>query len=153
MKQWNKFLFVFVLIFLFKNTKAITPFDTSLINAVIKDTTLQTFNQDYLTGKLDAKRHYIGYKDAATLTILSGTCLMLVSPVAGLTTAIVCSSTPPKMKNLNLPDSMMLQNQDYMAGYQRQAKKMKQRKVWTNWAIGFGINVSVIGLLLMIPGK
>lgn len=153
MKAWSKYLFVLVLIFSFKNTQAITTFDSSLYNTVVKDITLLNFNQDYLSGKADAKRHYFGYKNAATLTILSGTCLMLVSPVAGLTSAIVCSSTPPKLKNLNLPDTLMLQNQDYMAGYQRQAKKIKQRKVWTNWAIGFGINVSVIGFILMIPGK
>jgi hypothetical protein len=151
--DWSKFLFTFILVFSFKTSLAIILVDSSSDVSVFKVKGLFKNNKDYLLGKEDANKYYNGYKNAATLTILSGTCLMLVSPVAGLTSAIVCSSTPPKLKNLNLPDTMMLQNHDYMAGYQRQAKKIKQRKVWTNWAIGFGINVSVIGLILLAPGK
>ena len=150
----SKLLFSVILLFLCKGSYALIPIDSSsAIKDAIRDTGIVHLSNDYLNGKADAKKYYKGYKGAATVTLLSGTCLMLVSPVAGLTSAIACSSTPPKLKYLNLPDTMMKQNEDYMAGYHRQAKKIKQRKVWTNWAIGFGINVSIVGLLLMVPGK
>lgn len=119
------------------------------IGGLKSDTTISYFEY----GKMDAKKYYKSYKNAATLTILSGTCLMLVSPVAGLTSAIACSSTPPKFKNLNIPDTSLATNIQYMDGYKWQAKKIKQRKVWTNWAIGFGINISVVGLILLVPHK
>ena len=111
-----------------------------------------TFNY-FEKGRMDAKLNYKDYKNAATLTILSGSCLMLVSPVAGLATAIACSSTPPKFKNLNIQDSVAAHNVDYLNGYKWQAKRIKQRKVWTNWAIGFGINISIVGLILLMPQK
>lgn len=111
------------------------------------------FDSSFLKGKKDAKIYYKRYSDAATITLTAACGLMLVSPVSGLATAIACSSTPPKIKNLNIPDSNYLQNGNYMLGYRHQAKKMKQRKVWQNWAIGFGINIFVVGGLLLIPAK
>lgn len=131
------------------NVTTFKTYSDESLRSVIFDTAINYYEY----GRMDAKRFYKGYKKAATLTILSGTGLMLVSPVAGLTTAIACSSTPPKIKNLNLPDSILAQNEDYLAGYKRQSKKIKQKKVWKNWAIGFVINVSIVGLILFVPGK
>lgn len=97
----------------------------------------------YRLGQIDATRYYNDYKASGTGTLILG----LISPLAGLIPAIACSSTPPKEANLNYPNSAMMNKPDYYNGYTRKAKKIKQRKVWTNWGITLGFNIVAIALL------
>jgi hypothetical protein len=90
-----------------------------------------------LQGSTDARSNYDGYKGAGTGTLVTS----LVFPLAGLAPAIACSSTPPKDFNLGYPNQELMKNNDYALGYKAEAKKIKQSKVWSNWGIGFGVNL------------
>lgn len=97
----------------------------------------------YVKGQIDAERNYVKYKGAAAGTLITS----LVSPLVGLIPAIACSSTPPKITNLGYPDEKLFQEKDYHNGYTAKAKKIKKRKVWANWGIGFGVNI-LLALIL-----
>lgn len=104
-------------------------------------------NQDlYVQGQMDAGKYYKGYKGAGTGTLIAS----LVSPIVGLVPAIATSSTQPKDENLDYPNSELMKKADYYNGYSKKAKKVKQGKVWTNWAIGFGVNL--VAILILTSG-
>jgi hypothetical protein len=88
-------------------------------------------------GENDAMNHYRGYNGAGTGTLA----VSLLSPLVGLIPALACSSTPPKDKNLMYPDPYLMDDRLYATSYKNRARKMKSNKVWTNWGIGFGVNV------------
>lgn len=91
----------------------------------------------YVKGQIDAERNYVKYKGAAAGTLITS----LVSPLIGLFPALACSATAPKITNLGYPDEKLFQEKEYHNGYTAKAKKIKKRKVWTNWGIGFGVNI------------
>jgi hypothetical protein len=97
----------------------------------------------YVRGFEDAKKNYDGYEGAGTITLVT---TVLFWP-AGLVPAIICSSVPPKEKNMNYPSKAPLKKDDYLEGYKNGAKKKKQGKVWMNFGIGIGVNVVAIILL------
>lgn len=97
----------------------------------------------YIRGHKDAYLFYDGYKGAATSTLVTG----LISPIIGLIPAIACSSTKPHGKNLYYPDADQIKQPAYYNGYIKGAKKIKQRKVWTNWGIAFGVNIVAVVIL------
>lgn len=90
----------------------------------------------FILGQKDAFKYYKGYKGASTSTLIIG----LISPIVGLIPAIACSSTPPRKFNLNYPNRELMKNADYYDGYALKAKKIKQKKIWTNLGIAFGVN-------------
>ena len=96
----------------------------------------------YAKGQMDAANYYKGYKGASTGTLVSS----LVSPLLGLVPAIICSSSKPEEHNLDYPSHELMKEDDYRAGYTQRSKKIKSRKVWTNWGIGLGVNIVVIAL-------
>ncbi|MCE6993045.1 hypothetical protein [Dyadobacter sp. CY323] len=96
-----------------------------------------------IKGQIDAARHYKRYKGAATGTLITS----LVSPFIGLIPAILCSSTYPKIENLGYPNEELFRQPEYYKAYTKKAKKIKQRKVWANWGVGFGVNLVVILVL------
>ncbi|MFT4661599.1 MAG: hypothetical protein ACI8XB_001877 [Patiriisocius sp.] len=91
----------------------------------------------YFNGEKAAIKHYDGYKEAATGTLV----VSLLSPLVGLLPAITTSATHPKDSYLHYPKSELMDNREYYRGYTYKAKKIKRDKVWTNWGIAFGINV------------
>ncbi|WP_439555239.1 hypothetical protein [Dyadobacter sp.] len=93
-----------------------------------------------IKGQIDAARHYKRYKAAGTGTLITS----LVSPIIGLVPAILYSATNPKIENLGYPNEDLFKQPDYYKAYTKKAKKIKQRKVWSNWGIGFGVNLLVI---------
>ena len=97
-----------------------------------------------IKGQIDAARHYKRYKGAATGTLITS----LVSPFIGLVPAILCSATNPRIDNLGYPNEELFRQPEYYKAYTRKAKKIKQRKVWSNWGIGFGVNLVVILVLV-----
>ncbi|MGG7665786.1 hypothetical protein [Dyadobacter sp. BHUBP1] len=96
-----------------------------------------------IKGQIDAARHYKRYKGAATGTLLTS----LLSPVIGLIPAILCSSTNPKIENLGYPNEELFRQAAYYKAYTKKAKKIKQRKVWSNWGIGLGVNLVLVLVL------
>lgn len=101
-------------------------------------------NDLYVQGRLDASRYYTGYKGAGTGTLITS----LLSPLVGLIPAIATSSSSPNEENLGYPDVELIKQREYYDSYTHQAKKIKQKKVWTNWAIGFGVNL--VGVLILL---
>lgn len=101
----------------------------------------------YVKGQRDAEANYKKYSGAGTGTLFTS----LLSPLVGLIPAIACSSTTPKEINLGAPKSELLAQEEYYLGYTQKAKKIKSRKVWTNWAVGFGVNL--VAVLALTAGK
>ncbi|GAB3174285.1 hypothetical protein [Telluribacter humicola] len=101
----------------------------------------------YVAGQRDAEMHYKKYKGAGTGTLIAS----LFSPLVGLIPAIACSSTTPKEVNLGAPKPELLAQEEYYLGYTQKAKKIKSRKSWTNWAVGFGANL--VFILAVTSGK
>ncbi|MES2628341.1 MAG: hypothetical protein V4616_05170 [Bacteroidota bacterium] len=99
---------------------------------------------DYERGRRDAKLYYKGYKPAATVTMVTG----IISPVVGLAPAVVTSFSPPKDRTFSIPDQGMRRSAEYMRGYRTRAERMKLGKVWTNLAIGTGINAAILFFLI-----
>jgi len=94
----------------------------------------------YFKGQIDAERYYSDYKVAGTGTLIAS----LLSPLVGLVPAIACSATKPKEANLNYQDLELAKKPDYLQGYSKKAKRIKQGKVWTNWGIGLGVNLFLV---------
>jgi hypothetical protein len=114
-------------------------------NSTTSKTTNSSSTDDlFMKGKMDAQKHYDGYKGAGTGTFVT---TLIVSPLVGLIPAVACSSTPPKDINLNYPSSELMKNTDYYNGYTQKAKKIKQGKVWFNWGLAFGIELVAIIIL------
>ena len=106
-----------------------------------------------ILGKSDAQRFYKGNKNGAIAGILS-----LIPTVAGLNKsarqnfflltpslvfAIVATSKMPKDENLNYPNISFMKNELYANSYRKEAKKIKNRKIWRGFAGGFGVALFV----------
>ncbi len=91
----------------------------------------------YLQGVKDANRYYKHYKDAGTGTLVAS----LFFPIFGLVPAVACSTTTPSVINLGIPNDSLGRNPEYYAGYSTQARKVKSKKVWTNYGVGAGIGI------------
>jgi hypothetical protein len=109
-------------------------------------TNLLINDNPFAQGQSDALQYYKEYKAASTGTLITS----LFSPFLGLVPAIVTSSTPPKEINLDYPNKTFLGNPEYVNGYTTKAKKIKQDKVWTNYAIGSGTWLVVATLLIVV---
>ncbi|MBX2904903.1 MAG: hypothetical protein KF744_02635 [Taibaiella sp.] len=84
-------------------------------------------------GKMDADRFYDGWRPARTLTIVV---TALFGAILGLIPAIATSVTPPKPQNLGCGTVSLMRDARYKAAYEREAKKIKSRKVWGGFGIG-----------------
>lgn len=98
----------------------------------------------YQEGVVDAAMYYKGHSSGAGGTLIT---TLVLSSLLGLVPAIACSSTPPDRINLRMPGDNA-KNNSYVRGYEDQAFKIKKRKVWTMWGVGFGINLAVAVILL-----
>ncbi|MDR1973490.1 MAG: hypothetical protein LBQ31_02325 [Bacteroidales bacterium] len=97
--------------------------------------------------KKDSRKYYKMYQASSMGTLF----LTIVNPIAGLACAIPSSLTPPKIENMGLSDIDMLQEDIYFQTYRKEALRVKNRKIWTNFGIGFGINVGItFGLLALL---
>lgn len=99
----------------------------------------------YITGiclkaKNDCREYYKMWK-ASTFGTLFFT---IVSPVASLSVAVPASLTPPRIENLGLSDVDMLQDELYFGTYRKEAKRLKSKRIWTAYGIGFGIHVGIL---------
>lgn len=97
-------------------------------------------NIDYFAlGEKDARLYYKGYKGAGTGTFIGG---LIGGPIIGLIPAIATSSSKPNYKNLNFPKESLMNNPEYFKAYTQKAKRIKQGKVWMNYGISVGINIT-----------
>ena len=103
-------------------------------------------------GKLDAQRFYTGYKTAA---IIAGVSTILppifrFNPaliVPSLVFSIAATSKMPKDENLNYPNISLMRNQEYANSYRKEAKKIKNRKIWRSFGGG---TAGIVGIGLMV---
>lgn len=100
----------------------------------------------FLKGREDANIYYSGNATAEYL-VLAGSCLQ---PLVGYLAAFFITAEPVKEDNLNYPDIAMMEEENYRIGYEDQARKVKERKVMTKWLIGFGINITLTTVVLLM---
>jgi len=105
-----------------------------------------TNGDPFAQGQSDASKYYKEYKIAGTGTLVTS----IFNPLFGLVPAIICSSTPPKQINLDYPSLALFNNSDYYNGYTSKAKKIKQNKVWTNYAIGAGTWLLAVVVIISV---
>lgn len=109
----------------------------------------QSFTQNatdsiYVKGKIDASNYYEAKHCGANGTIWT---TVLLSPIIGLIPAIVCSVSEPEISNLNAPDNKLLENPTYLAGYMKEAHKIKRRKLWVSYGVTSGISIATLAIL------
>lgn len=104
---------------------------------------VKTDREWMLQGTKDAGLFYHGYGTAACITGGAAAYLPLFGLVAALSTATVA----PRIKNLGIPDPEYAKNPYYVMGYTQQARKIKNRRIWTSFGIGTG---TFIGLLVLL---
>ncbi|MDE6493050.1 MAG: hypothetical protein K2L50_00510 [Bacteroidales bacterium] len=88
----------------------------------------------------DCKLHYKMWQGAAIGTLF----FTILSPVASLSVAVPTSLTPPRIENLGLSDVDMLQEGLYFHTYRKEAARLKSKRIWTAYGIGFGIHVGIL---------
>ncbi len=97
----------------------------------------------FIQGQNDAKRFYKYNKIVGTMIVAN----LLVLPILpSLAFSIAATSKIPKDKNLNYPSISLMQNEKYADSYRQEAKKIKNRKIWTS----FGGSIVGLGLLLLL---
>jgi hypothetical protein len=109
---------------------------------------------DSVQGKLDAQRFYNGSKTAIIIAgilpsfglplIRMSSALVIIIP--SLAFSIATTSKIPKDENLNYPNSSLMRNEKYANSYRHEAKKIKNRKIWTS----FAGSITGIGLLFLL---
>jgi hypothetical protein len=105
-----------------------------------------------ILGKSDAQRYYTGYKTARTIAGISpilpifriNSALVLIVP--SLVFSIAATSKMPKDENLNYPNISLMRNEKYANSYRQEAKKIKNRKIWTS----FGGSTLVTGVMVAL---
>lgn len=100
----------------------------------------------FLKGRDDASVYYPGNATAEYL-VLAGTSFQ---PLAGLLAAIFITQEPVMEHNLNYPDEAMMEEENYRIGYEDQAFKIKDRRVMNKWLIGFGVNMALTTMIIIL---
>lgn len=109
---------------------------------VSKSTESTNTAEMYEKGIQDATFYYNGKHSGKTGVLLAS---LLTNGLIGLIPAIPCSLTKPKIENLNIPNAELYRNNaNYAHGYDKQAKKIKSKKIWTNYAIGTAISTFLL---------
>jgi hypothetical protein len=102
---------------------------------------------DSVQGKNDAKRFYKYNKNVGSTMIVANLLVLPILP--SLVFSIAATSKIPKDKNLNYPSISLMQNEKYADSYRQEAKRIKNRKIWTS----FGGSIVGLGLLLLVGSK
>jgi hypothetical protein len=99
-------------------------------------------DEAYMRGRLDARKLY------KAPGAFWGTYASTIVGVGygGIITGVAVGAAKPKAQNFVVPEAKLLQNPDYMAGYQKQAHKKKIGSV----AGGFGAGVGTLVVLQVI---
>jgi hypothetical protein len=118
----------------FSNIKKIEVADFSALDASFQ-------------GKIDARKFYTGNKNGAIASILAlipisvmnqSSSKMFNAMIPSLVFATATSLKKPKDENLNYPNISLMENEDYANSYRKEAKKIKNRKIWKGILGGIG---------------
>ncbi len=71
----------------------------------------------------------------------------LLFPPIGLVEGIISGAIVPKIQNEQVPVVNLMNNQNYVAGYKKQAHKKKVRKVLAGFGIGIAVWVVIGGII------
>jgi hypothetical protein len=102
--------------------------------------------QEYFNGKDDARQYYRNFRKPGRVVLATS----LFSPIIGLIPAIISTSTKVKEKNKFYPDPIGSKIDRYYVGYSKEAKKIKVKVVWRNWAFGFIANVIAVSIFASV---
>ena len=108
-------------------------------------------------GKIDARKFYTGNKNGAIASILAlipisvmnSSSKMFNAMIPSLVFATAASSKKPKDENLNYPNISLMENEDYANSYRKEAKKIKNRKIWKGVLGGIG-GVMLAGVIAVV---
>ncbi len=105
-------------------------------------------------GKIDARKFYTGNKNGAIasvlalipISVMNSSSKMFNAMIPSLVFATAASSKKPKDENLNYPNISLMENEDYANSYRKEAKKIKNRKIWKGILGGIG-GVMLAGMI------
>jgi hypothetical protein len=115
----------------------------SILNEVNVQHTEANAANNAARGREDARKYYRGKKSGHAAI---GTTTILLSPVIGIVPAVICASTKPKDKNLMYPNKELMKSEAYKQAYVKQAKKIKQRVIWTT----YGVSTAAFFILVLL---
>ncbi|WP_034256798.1 hypothetical protein [Adhaeribacter aquaticus] len=98
----------------------------------------------YELGRSDARKYYKGN------AVMWGSAAASVLVPYGYIVPIVIALNKPKIGLNDIPDANLLQNQDYMRGYQKQAHNRKIGKAATGMGIGTGAALVVSAIMIFV---
>jgi len=117
-----------------------------LVSVDLADTAaLFRVGEIYVRGKYGAQKNYTMYRAPAVTTLVLSA-IPFAGPVLGAAFAVPVSRTPVRIENLGHPDMPLLDHRLFYQGYAEEARRIKARRVWLNFGIGFGICLGVIFL-------
>ena len=106
-------------------------------------------------GKLDAQKFYKGNKNGAIAGILAlipisvmnkSSSQMFNALIPSLVFATATTLKKPKDENLNYPNIFLMKNEEYANSYRKEAKKIKNRKIWSGFVGGIS-GIILVGLV------
>lgn len=96
-------------------------------------------------GKMDAGKYYSRWRQAKTWAFVT---TAVFGGILGLIPAIVMSSTTPRRENLGYPNQLLMRDARYQIAYEKEARRIKGRKVWGGF--GLGLIVAVVIYLTLV---
>ena len=99
-----------------------------------------TMVASYFQGVDDADSHYKAKKSGKGLVLAT---TLLGSPILGIIPTLTCSSVTPKKKNLEVPDTKLVNNEQYMHGYKDEARYIKKDNNMVSYVLGTVVWVCV----------
>jgi len=114
-----------------------------LVFADLSDTaSIFRLGEIYIRGRMAARDHYTLFRPPAAATLVLST---FTGPLA-MGFAIPAARTPVRIENLGHPDMPLLDHRLFYHGYSAEARRIKARRVWLNFGVGFGIFLGVLFL-------
>jgi len=99
----------------------------------------------YIRGRMAAQEHYRMFRPAAATTLVLSA-IPIAGPVLGASFAIPAARTPVRIENMGHPDMPLLDHRLFYHGYSAEARRIKARRIWLNFGIGFGISLAAVFL-------
>jgi hypothetical protein len=97
----------------------------------------------YVRGKYGAQKHYKMYTPPAVTTLVLSA-IPFAGPVFGASFAIPAARTPVRIENLGHPSYSLVDHRVYYQGYAEEARRIKSRRVWLNFGVGFAICLGTV---------
>lgn len=95
-------------------------------------------------GQADAHRRYRG-REAFSGALGSA---FVLGPFVGVLSTLAIANAPVSERNWRAPAPGLLADYEYTNGYRQQANATKRRRTWAGYAVGAGLQVLVLGVML-----